>query len=131
MIWERRGPFRFYSESDGAARESPLAIESFGLRVREVQYCIKVLATGGTGTPQVGLKHQDSPDDDPATTPRLQSTPISVQTPSSTLPALLAGSTGTTTPALPFFNPTIVVQDSMTTAPVWVELVLFLGGKPF
>ena len=108
-----------------------MPLESFGLSVREVQYCIKVLAAGGDGTPQIGLKHYDSPDDDPSTTPRTQGAPITVQTPPSTLPALLAGSTGTTTLSMPYFNPTIVVQDSATTNAVWVEFVLFLGGKPF
>ena len=88
MIWKRLGPFRCFSESDGTAKETTLAPQDFGLQVAEVQYCVKVLGVS-SATAQVGVKHYDSPDLEQMVS-RSLATPITVQTPSSELPALLA-----------------------------------------
>lgn len=128
MPWNKVGRYRCYSESNGDAKETRLAMQRNGLELAQVQYCVKVVGVKD-GDAQIGLKHYDAPDDDVATTPRAHSTPISIATPSSTLPALMAGSTGTTTPSMPCYWPTAVVQTGGAQSQMWVEFDLFVGGQ--
>jgi hypothetical protein len=130
VTWKKAGTFRCYSESNGSPRETRLPVQDWGMEVVQVQYCWKVKAVSGADA-QTGVKHYDLPENDPGVTPRTLATHIAVATPSSTLPALMTGATGTSTPAMPFFSPAIVVQTGGAASQQWVEGDLFYGGKPF
>ena len=119
---------RFFSNADGTEKATALAIQSFGLRIKDCIYAI--LPTDRTAaTTKIGARHDEGPEAAPGyfTT---HSTPVTVANIPS-LGKLIRGQTnGANGALLPYFAPTILVLSSgggqeSVVADVWV------GGKPY
>lgn len=129
MIWKDLGEFELHTGTDGSAREFTLAVQDWGMAVKEIVYAIAVQGRKST-TAQVGAKHYHAPSGD-LSLKTAHSTPIALAAAATDLPFIMIGAAaGTTTPLLPYFWPTVVVDTSLG-GEEWITARIWVGGKPF
>jgi hypothetical protein len=126
MLWYKiASNMKFSSNTDGTEKSWPLALQDWGLRVKDVVYVIFVIDRSSTAA-KVGARHDEGPDTQVAYF-ITWSTPIPVATVSG-VPKLVRGATAAGT-LMPHFVPTVLVA-STGVSTEWVVADVYVGGRP-
>ena len=127
MVWKKIvSSMKFTSNADGSAKAHPLAVQDWGLKVKDVIY-VFVATDRSSSAAKVGVRHDEGPDDQSAYYVT-QSTPIATATLAS-VPRFVRGQTSGSLP-LPFFAPTVLVGSTGATQES-VTGDLYAGGRPY
>lgn len=118
----------FATGAAGADKDWPLAVQDWGLKVKDVVYA--VFATSSTANVEIGAVHKEGPSMDsnyfvPHTTVITLAAPAAA-------PTLIRGQTNSTANGalMPYFTPVIRVGSTGATVESFTGDV-WVGGKPF
>ncbi len=127
MIWIKvASAMKFNSDTGGAERAYPLAVDDSGFRVKEPVVAL-VITDRSSANAKAGARIEHGASADSAWF-AIQSTPIAVATFGA--PPLTATGSGGTSPALlPYFRTVVLAQGS--GAAEWFVADVYVGGKPF
>ncbi len=118
----------FSTGAAGADRDWPLAVQDWGLKVKDVIYV--VFATSSTANVEIGAIHKEGPSMD-SNYFVANSTAIALAAPAAA-PTLIRGQTNSTANGslMPYFTPVIRVGSTGATVESFTGDV-WVGGKPF
>ncbi len=118
----------FSTGAAGADRDWPLAVQEWGLKVKDVVY--GVFASQASANVEIGAIHKEGPTGD-SNYFSTYATVITLAAPPAA-PVTIKGHTnsGTNGPLMPFFTPVIRVGSTGATVEFFTGDV-YVGGKPF
>lgn len=128
MIWIKvASGMTFATGAAGADKDWPLAVQDWGLRVKDVVYAI--FSSSQTANVEIGAIHKEGPNPD-SNYFVAHSTPIALAVPGAA-PILVKGKTDPAAgPLMPYFTPVIRVGSTGATVESFTGDV-YVGGKPF
>lgn len=128
MIWIKvASGMTFSSNANGATRDWPLAVQEWGLRIKDCMYAVFVVSR--SANVKIGAVHREGPSSD-SNYFIPHSTPIALASPNAT-PLIIKGQTdGAAGPLMPYFTPVVQVGSTGATMESFTGDV-YVGGKPF
>lgn len=127
--WKKVASALQLQSGGGTTKAWPLAVQDWGLHVKDVVYVIFVLSRSSANA-KVGAEHREGPIADSTFFINYGNGVIAVGTVAS-VPIMLRGATNSAVngPLLPYFTPTILVGDAGGQESVTVDV--WVGGKPY
>ena len=118
----------FSTGAAGADKDWPLAVQEWGLKVKDVIYV--VFPTSATANVEIGAVHKEGPTTDSNYFVQ-HSVPVALAAPAAA-PTLIRGQTNSDAngPLMPYFTPVIRVGSTGATVESFTGDV-WVGGKPF
>ena len=129
MIWKKvASGMTFSTGAAGADKDWPLAVQDWGLQVKEVIYAI--FSCSQTANVEIGALHKEGPNPD-SNYFVTHSTAIALAVPAAAAPILIKGKTDAAAgPLMPYFTPVVRVGSTGASVESFTGDV-YVGGKPF
>ena len=128
MVWKKvANNMKFISAAAGVERGYPLAVEDWGLRVKEVQVAL-LITDRSTANAMAGVRVLDGANAEVSWF-ATHSTPIAAAT-FGAMPLTARGFTPATLPIMPFFAP-VVRAAGAAAAIEWFVADVYVGGKAY